>query len=104
MSLNSTRVSYNNSQVLKCSANFSYDRYICGESSSLARALGINLNNRRFSKGAGPGDNRTYNSNNALNEVASGISLLNSNTRYTVNLPSNGYDLISVGSRETRLG
>ena len=104
LSLNSTRVSYNNSQLLKCSANFSYDRYICGESNSLARALGIDLNNRRFSKGAGPGDNRQYNSNNSLNEVASGLSLLNSNTRYTVNTPSNGYDLISVGSRNTRLG
>ena len=104
ISLNSTRVSYQNSQVLKATATFSFDRYICGESNSLARALGIDLNNRRFSKGAGPGDNRQYNSNNSLNEVASGLSLLNSNTRYTVNTPSNGYDLISVGSRNTRLG
>ncbi len=39
LSLNSTRVSYNNSQVLKATANFSFDRYICGESSSLARDL-----------------------------------------------------------------
>ena len=104
LALNSTRVSYQNTQVLKATATFSYDRYICGESNSLARALGIDLNNRRFSKGAGPGDNRQYNSNNSLNEVASGLSLLNSNTRYTVNTPSNGYDLISVGSRNTRLG
>ena len=37
LALNSTRVSYNGSQVLKASASFSFDRYICGESSSLAR-------------------------------------------------------------------
>ena len=91
------RVSYNNSQLLKCSANFSSDNIFVVNLIHL-RALGIDLNNRRFSKELG-GDNRTYNSNNSLNEVASGISLLNSNTRYTVNAPSNGYDLISVGSR-----
>ena len=39
LALNSTRVSYNGSQVLKASASFSFDRYICGESSSLARDL-----------------------------------------------------------------
>ena len=47
ISLNSTRVSYNNSQILKASAQFSFDRYVCGESSSLSRALGIDLNNQR---------------------------------------------------------
>ena len=39
LSLNSTRVSYQGSQVLKASASFSFDRYVCGESSSLARDL-----------------------------------------------------------------
>ena len=47
ISLNSTRVSYNNSQILKATAQFSFDRYVCGESSSLARALGISLNNQK---------------------------------------------------------
>ena len=47
ISLNSTRVSYNNSQILKATAQFSFDRYVCGESSSLARALGIDLNGQR---------------------------------------------------------
>ena len=47
ISLNSTRVSYNNSQILKATAQFSFDRYVCGESSSLARALGIDLNDQR---------------------------------------------------------
>ena len=39
LSLNSTRVSYQGSQVLKASASFSFDRYVCGESTSLARDL-----------------------------------------------------------------
>ena len=39
LSLSSTKVSYQGSQVLKASANFSFDRYICGESNSLSRAL-----------------------------------------------------------------
>ena len=44
LSLNSVRVSYNNSQILKATATFSYDRYICGESNSLARDLGRAFN------------------------------------------------------------
>ena len=47
LALNSTRVSYQGSQVLKASASFSFDRYICGESSSLARDLGIAYNNNK---------------------------------------------------------
>ena len=39
LSLNSTKVQYQGSQVLKASATFSFDRYICGESNSLTRAL-----------------------------------------------------------------
>jgi len=34
LSLNSTPVTYQNSQVLKATCNFSYDRYICGRSYS----------------------------------------------------------------------
>ena len=100
LSLNSTRVSYNNSQVLKATASFSYDRYLCGETNSLARALGIDLNNRRFSgQSSGPGDNRTYNAENSLNDVASGLSLLNSNARYSF---ADG--TTRTGSVSTRLG
>ena len=44
IALNSTRVSYQGSQVLKASASFSFDRYICGESTSLARDLGRAFN------------------------------------------------------------
>ena len=103
LSLNSVPVSYNNSQVLKASASFSYDRYICGESSSLARALGLDLNNNRFTGKSGQGDNRTYNAENSLNEVISGVSLLNSNTGYTVNNSTVPYDQIRTGSVTTRV-
>ena len=44
ISLNSVRVSYRGSQILKATASFSFDRYVCGESSSLARLLGRFLN------------------------------------------------------------
>ena len=44
LSLNSTRIQYGTSQVLKATASFSYDRYIAGESSSLARDLGRAFN------------------------------------------------------------
>jgi len=44
LALNSVRVSYNNSQLLKATATFSFDRYICGESNSLARDLGRAFN------------------------------------------------------------
>ncbi len=51
LSLNSTRVQYGNSQVLKATASFSYDRYISGESSSLARDLRRAFNELGFGRG-----------------------------------------------------
>ena len=51
LSLNSTRVQYGNSQVLKATASFSYDRYISGESSSLARDLRRAFNDLGFGRG-----------------------------------------------------
>ena len=45
LSLNSTRVTYQNSQVLKATCNFSYDRYICGETTTASEEAGIDLNN-----------------------------------------------------------
>ena len=41
LSLNSTRVSYQNSQVLKATATFSFDRYVCGESSFTCKSIRI---------------------------------------------------------------
>ena len=68
LALNSTRVSYNGSQVLKASASFSFDRYICGESTSLARDLG-----RAFNEVFGRGNNQRDGSSVQLNTLNQGI-------------------------------
>ena len=81
IALNSTRVSYQGSQVLKATASFSYDRYICGETSSLARALGIDLNNK---SGRTTNAVRNYNDSKGLSEVMGGVALLNKGTQYTL--------------------
>ena len=44
LSLNSTRVSYEGAQVLKATCNFSYDRYIAGESTSFSMDKGTAFN------------------------------------------------------------
>ena len=81
LSLNSTKVSYQSSSVLKATASFSYDRYVCGESSSLARALGLDLNNRSGSNGSGTGA-YDYNNDKYLNQIISSnsLALLNDGT------------------------
>jgi len=63
LSLNSTKVQYGNTQVLKATAQFSYDRYVAGESSSLARDLRRAYNELGFGRG---------------NVVKDGMSLKNS--------------------------
>ena len=68
LALNSTRVSYNGSQVLKASASFSFDRYVCGESTSLARDLG-----RAFNEVFGRGNNQRDGSSVELNTLNQGI-------------------------------
>jgi len=78
LALNSTKVSYQNSQVLKATATFSYDRYVCGESNSLARALGLNLNNTR----GRAGNETDFNNSTQLNDVLTGLPLLNQGTRF----------------------
>jgi len=81
--INSTRVSYQNSQVLKATATFSFDRYICGESSSLARSLGIDLNNNA-TLSATARNNAYRNNTTELNRVLNnGLSLLNDGTGFT---------------------
>jgi hypothetical protein len=42
--LDSTPVRYGDSQTLKISVNFSYERYICGKVTSLSRSIGSNEN------------------------------------------------------------
>jgi len=68
LALNSTRVSYNNSQVLKASASFSFDRYVCGESSSLARDLKRAFN-EIFNRGNIERDGTSINTNALNGEV-----------------------------------
>jgi len=81
--INSVRVSYQNSQVLKATATFSFDRYICGESSSLARSLGIDLNNNA-TLSATARNNAYRNNTTELNRVLNnGLSLLNDGTGFT---------------------
>ena len=73
LSLNSTRVSYQGSQVLKASASFSFDRYICGESSSLARDLGRAFNEIFGLSNPIKDGGSVANSRNILNQNAYGI-------------------------------
>ena len=86
LALNSTRVSYQNTQVLKATATFSYDRYICGESSSLARALGLDLNNAGGRSGNAA--NLNYNDAKSLDDIVNphfgGLSLLNQGSQFAV--------------------
>ena len=70
LNLNSTRVQYGNSQILKATASFSYDRYICGESSSLARDLGRAFNDIGAAFGNSSKDGAvTYGDNDRLNDI-----------------------------------
>ena len=69
LSLNSVRVQYGNSQVLKATCSFSYDRYISGESSSLARDLRRAYNDLGFSRGNPIKDGMSL-KDDQLNEMA----------------------------------
>ena len=88
LSLNSTRVSYQNSQVLKATATFSFDRYICGESNSLARALGLDLNNQGRRDARATADTAQMNANSLSRIMREDLALLNEGTAYR-NLPFN---------------
>ena len=82
LSLNSTRVSYQNSQILKATATFSFDRYICGESNSLARALGIDLNNQAARDARATADTAQKNANSLSRIMRDDLALLNEGTAY----------------------
>ena len=96
LALNSTRVSYQGSQVLKASASFSFDRYICGESSSLARDLKrafneiFNLGNN-VRDGGSVADNQ-----NLLNENVYGFGETNTNSSGRTELQNNSSDRSSA--------
>ena len=67
--LNSTKVQYGTSQILKATASFSYDRYICGESSSLARDLGRAFNDLRSAINPSKDGAVSYGDNDRLNNI-----------------------------------
>ena len=70
LTLNSTKVQYGNSQILKATASFSYDRYIAGESSSLARDLRRAFNDIGAAFGNSSKDgSTTYGDNDRLNAL-----------------------------------
>ena len=60
---------YGNSQVLKATCSFSYDRYISGESSSLARDLRKAYNDLGFGRGNPIKDGMSL-KDDELNEMA----------------------------------
>ena len=85
LSLQSTRVSYQGSSVLKANVTFSFDRYICGESTSLVRNL-----KRAFNDIFGRGNpakngsnlsfdqlNSVFNAGNETDNKAAKLSTLN---------------------------
>ena len=106
LSLNSTRVQYGNSQVLKATASFSYDRYICGESSSLARDLGRAFNDigAAFGNSAKDGD-ASYGDNDRLNRImrvgSRSSTILNSDTASLLTSPTGS---VTSGSQVSALG
>ena len=69
LALNSVRVQYGNSQILKATCSFSYDRYISGESSSLLRDLRRAYNDLGFGRGNVSRDGLSL-KDDQLNEIA----------------------------------
>lgn len=65
LALNSTAVSYNGSDVLRMSATFNYERYVCGRTLSLD--IIKNIDNNKISN-----ISNVSNSNNQLNRLATG--------------------------------
>ncbi len=106
LTLNSTRVQYGNSQVLKATASFSYDRYICGESSSLARDLGRAFNDigAAFGNSAKDGD-ASYGDNDRLSRImrvgSRSSTILNSDTASLLTSPTGS---VTSGSQVSALG
>ena len=96
LSLNSVRVQYGNSQVLKATCSFSYDRYICGESASLLRDLRRAYNDLGFGRGNVAKDGLSL-KDDELAEMA-----MQSMGRYlNKDNPSGSYAQIQPGSSNT---
>ena len=93
LSLNSTRIQYGNSQVLKATASFSYDRYIAGESSSLSRDLGRAFNDIGAAFGNPNKDGATsYGDNDRFN------SLMRETSRTMLNFNASSFNSSMTGT------
>ena len=93
LSLNSTKVQYGTSQVLKATASFSYDRYIAGESSSLARDLGRAFNDIGAAFGNPNKDGATsYGDNDRFN------SLMRETSRTMLNFDGSSFNSSMTGT------
>ena len=88
-SLNMARVAYESSQVLKVTASFAFDRYICGSDKSLDKRRGTD-NNKISGNSA---SNRVYSPTKISRSEPGTISLLNSPTLETQKLQKYGGDL-----------
>lgn len=86
LSLDSTTVSYEGSNILKASATFQYDRYVSGQSSSLASFLGTTSNKDGLESGTGTGNQ----SQRGQQKLANGFNNNNSNSN-----SSSGADFLS---------
>ncbi len=66
INLSSTKVAYKNSEVLKATCEFAYERYICGEASSASEAAGTDRNHALSRFGKNSGDTVKYILNNEV--------------------------------------
>ena len=99
LSLDSTTVSYEGSQILKATATFQYDRYVSGQSSSLANFLNSTGNKDQPPSGTGTGGQ----SEEALNKVRTGNANVDTNFLSDSSTPKfkaeyNSEKLFDVGS------
>ena len=99
LSLDSTTVSYEGSQILKATATFQYDRYVSGQSSSLANFLNSTGNRDQPPSGTGLGGQ----SEEALKKVAGGKSNVDTNFLSDSSTPKfkaeyNSEKLFDIGS------
>ena len=88
-SLTMARVAYESSQVLKTTASFAFDRYICGSDKSLDKRRGTD-NNKVSGNSA---SNRVYSPTKISRSEPGTISLLNPLTLETQKLQKYGSDL-----------
>ena len=107
-SLSMARVAYQSSQVLKTTATFAFDRYICGSTSSADRRRGTDNNKVSANSAANRLYNKSHNNFVAPSGGSGNIELLNASqeelntlrnygSKLYDNIPSGGGTVISEG-------